>query len=523
MPALFRPYYKDKKTGERKRVRRYWAKVRFADDTVRKVKLSTDKKASGQMLAEIVRRIELERSGLADPFAAPARRLLGAHLDDWAADLLAGGATAKHAAHTVGAARRVFNGCEFTAFADLSESAVRRFIADLRSPRPVPVPDPDKVSYTKAELAVLLGIKPCGIPPLVKRHSLAATGNGKARRYPGETAAALAGLRGAGMSVKSANMHLAATKQFGAWMVRDRRAGVNPLAGLRGTDPEADRRRVVATLTVDQLRSLVAAARVSPAGFRGLSGPDRAALYTLAVYTALRPVELSRLTPADFRLDGPVPFVRLDGSRTKNGRAAEQAVPAGVAAEFRAYLAGRPAGEPVWPGTWHEKAADLIRVDLPAAGVPLSKPGPDGEVMPVGFYSLRHSAGPLAEAGGATLREVMTLMRHSNANLTLRTYGRLRLEDRGVTVAKMPPLTPSGAGDLAQDLARLGPKLGQAADDGRGRLRTGEESCVRVEGAEVLENKRIEDVEGSVRTGKESSPGRIRTYDPPVNSRLLYR
>ena len=126
---------------------------------------------------------------------------------------------------------------------------------------------------------------------------------------------------------------------------------------------------------------------------------------------------------------GPIPLVRLDGPRTKNGEAVEQPLPPDVAAEMVGHLDGRPTSAVVWAGTWAERAADLIRVDLPA-GLPFAKPGPDGRELVVTFYSLRRSAGVLAEERGATLREVMTLMRHSDPKPTLRTYGRLQLDHR---------------------------------------------------------------------------------------------
>lgn len=126
----------------------------------------------------------------------------------------------------------------------------------------------------------------------------------------------------------------------------------------------------------------------------------------------------------------------------------EEPLPTDVANELRDHLATRPAGGPVWPGTWAGKAADLIRVDLPAAGLPFAKPGPDGRALVVSFYSLRHSVGLLAEAGGATLREVMTLMRHSDPKLPLKTYDRLQLDHLSRTVANMPSSLPAGGKSL---------------------------------------------------------------------------
>src|SRR5688572_28114506 len=92
--------------------------------------------------------------------------------------------------------------------ADLSAEAVRAFLARLREDRPAPALDPTKSQYTRDDLGVLLGVKASAIPSLVRRHRLQATGNGKARRYPAATAAALAALRSREMSPKAANHYL---------------------------------------------------------------------------------------------------------------------------------------------------------------------------------------------------------------------------------------------------------------------------------------------------------------------------
>ena len=517
MPRVRRRYYTDPRTGERKAYRKYYARVTFAGGSKRWVPLSANKAAAETMLRRILEKVELEKVGLGDPFERHRRRPLTDHLADWEAALRSGDAGEKHVRNTVRAARRVFDGCGCVFFADVSASAVQRFLAGLKTDEPPAPLDSAKDWYSKRELAARLGVKPTAVPPLVKRHRLLAVGNGKARRYPKATAEALETDRGAGMGTKTVNMHLAAVKQFCRWMVLDKRAEDHPLAHLSGGNPELDRRTEYATLTAGEIAAVIAAARTSGVTFRGLAGADRAMLYTVATYTAFRPVELSRLTPNDFVLDGPVPLVRLDGSRTKNGKAAEQPIPAAVADLLGPFLENRPAAALVWPGTWFGKAADMIRVDLPAAGVPDTKPGPDGRPLVVTFYSLRHSAGPLAEQGGATAREVMTLMRHSDPKLTFKTYGKLRLDDRKATVEKMPAMLPG----------RLGQNLGQAGDNKGGKSRTGEETLARTGGevvpAELPELLGIEENREVLRMTEESSPGRIRTFDPPVNSRLLYR
>ncbi len=174
-----------------------------------------------------------------------------------------------------------------------------------------------------------------------------ATGNGKARRFSRATAEALIARREAGASITTVNRYVQAAKMFTKWMHAEKRTADNPLADLKRVgNPEHDRRREFATLTADEIGRLIVAARDSAADFMGLSGRDRAALYLCAVSTAFRPVELSRLTPADFLLTDPALLVRLDGNRTKNGKAAEQPVSPVVAAVVAAgrRLLGPPLG-----------------------------------------------------------------------------------------------------------------------------------------------------------------------------------
>jgi hypothetical protein len=120
-------------------------------------------------------------------------------LADWQGHLTAGGATAKHVRQTVANTRRVLDGCGFVFITDLSASAVLRFLAELRNRRPVlPALDAAKSEYTRSQAAVAVGVKTCVVTALVRRHRLAATGNGKAggirgRRWMRSVPCAVAG------------------------------------------------------------------------------------------------------------------------------------------------------------------------------------------------------------------------------------------------------------------------------------------------------------------------------------------
>jgi len=288
---------------------KWYGEYRDENDQWVRVPLSTDKTAAQVMLADLIRDAERARRGLADPAReSHARRKLVEHLADWQAALLADGATGQHVRQTVACVRRVLDGCKFVFLADLSASAVQKYLARLRDAgRTLPPLDPVKAWYTKKELAAVLGVKLPAIPPMVRRHRLEATGKGKKRRFPKATAEALYALRTRGRSIKTSNLYLDALKAFVAWMVRGKRAADNPLAHLSGGNVKLDRRHDRQTLSEDQLSAILRAALASEKTFRGLDGPDRHFLYLAAMTTGFRAEEVASLTPESFALDETPP------------------------------------------------------------------------------------------------------------------------------------------------------------------------------------------------------------------------
>ena len=67
------------------------------------------------------------------------------------------------------------------------------------------------------------------------------------------------------------------------------------------------------------------------------------------------------------------------------------------------YLAGRPVDAPLWPGSWVDRAAEMLRIDLEATGIAWVVEGPDGPLF-ADFHSLRHSFVALLDQTGATLK-----------------------------------------------------------------------------------------------------------------------
>jgi integrase len=406
------------------------------------VPLSANKVAAQQILAELVRKAELGRVGISDPFEEHRNRPLREHLDDYFRYLQAKGVTAKQAKQVRQRVSAVLDGCRFTFPGDLSASRLQEFLADLcRQGRAIPPLVPGTEWFTKAEAAAALRVSPVAFQALVRRHRLGAVGNGKARRFPRATVDLLRDRASRGRSTQTANYYLREVKSFCRWLVKDRRMSDNPLVYLAGGKAQADRRHDRRPLSSEELRQVIQAARQSTRMFRGLSGTDRAVIYALAAVSGFRAGELASLTPDDFRLDDEVPSISLSAAEAKNGRTAVQPLPPDVAELMREYLCDKPTDCQVWPGAWWADgdAAEMLRIDLEAAGIPYAVKGPDGPLY-ADFHALRHSYIALLDKSGATLKEAMQLARHSDPKLTAAVYGRAQLHDLGEAVRRLPSL-----------------------------------------------------------------------------------
>jgi integrase len=123
-----------------------------------------------------------------------------------------------------------------------------------------------------------------------------------------------------------------------------------------------------------------------------LSGTDRFTLYATACGSGFRASALASLTPESFALEDDTPAVTLAACHNKSRKPRVQPIPLDLADLLRDYLRDRPAGQPVWGGTWarDRKGAEMLRGDLEAAGIPYAIDGPDGPLF-ADFHSLRHS------------------------------------------------------------------------------------------------------------------------------------
>jgi integrase len=465
---------------KKSKAKKWYGQYADANGQTQRVPLSPNKTVAQQMLAALVNKNENAKIGRVDRFEEHHKRPLAEHLGDFHKELSSRDNAPRYVEMVVSRLRSLLDGCGFVFISDQSASRAADWLAGLRrQARPRLDLPPDQEWFTLREAAAVLGgVKPASVSAAVRRNRLEAEGNGKARRLPRATVEALQDRLPRGVSVQTTNDYLSALKSFGRWLVKDRRTADNPFAHLEGGNAQVDRRHDRRELTADELRRALDAARNSPASFRGLTGADRFHLYATACGTGFRASSLASLTPESFDLDAASPIVTLAARHAKNRKTKVQPLPADVAELLRGYLRDKPAGERVWGGKWasDRRGAEMLRIDLDAAGVPYVVEGPDGPLF-ADFHALRHTYLTLGGRAGIDLRTLQELAGHSTPVLTAR-YSHRRLYDLAGAIEKLPSFLPEDNSASAlkatgtdSDVARRCTRVAQTSDIGRDGLR----------------------------------------------------
>ena len=409
--------------------------VHFRDhlDTRRRVVAFTDKQASdelgrkiGKLVAlvgagerpdpQLARWIEkmpphvrdkLAEWGILNERASAATKPLAVHLDDFRESLAARGNTIRHVDLVKSRARRVIDACRFTFWADIAPSKVETYLKHRRD------------------------------------------GNGDKP----------------GISAQTSNFHLQAVKQFCRWMVADRRAIESPIAHLKALNTRTDRRHDRRALTVDELGRLLRAAAGGPLRF-GMTGPDRALLYRLAVETGLRRGEIASLTRFSFDLDGSEPTVTVAAAYSKHRREDVLPLRMELAEALRAHLAKKLPDAPAFKLPDRQHNAKMIRADLEAAGIPYRD---DAGRVP-DFHALRHTFITNLVRAGVKPKVAQSLARHGTIGLTMDRYSHSFVEDERTALESLP--TIDGGADEQRatgtdDARACAPLVRKGAEHGR--------------------------------------------------------
>ena len=216
---------------------------------------------------------------------------------------------------------------------------------------------------------------------------------------------ALAALRDIGKSHQTINHYRSALRCFLIWACDTGRIRDNPIKGVDGYNAEEDPRHTRRALSDDELVRLVKGAETGPTIF-GMSGSLRAMAYRVAASTGFRVSELRRLTPESFRLEGKTALIYLSAGSTKNRKSANQPIPAALASDLRAWLAGKTPGVSVFP--LHHETAKAICRDLERVGIAYVT-----EEGVADFHSLRAYYVSALVRTGASIKAVQSLARHA--------------------------------------------------------------------------------------------------------------
>jgi integrase len=447
----------------------YYISYTDADGKWRTRKGFPDKAATETLARHLETEARLRRMGVIDPKVdrqlQAENRPLEDHLADYHSALTAKGDTAKHAGQTRTYARKVITLTKAERISDLAISGVQEAVGTLRA---------------------------------------------------------------GGSSLRTCNAYLRAIKGFSRWLYRDSRTREDTLAHLEGYNALTDRRRERRAFTVKELVQLAEAAERGQVVL-GMTGPDRAMLYRLAVGTGFRAGELRSLTPESFHLEGVQPTVTVAAAYSKRRRDDAQPIRPQLADILRPWLLGKAPHRPVFD--LPEKTAKMLRNDLEAAGIAYR----DASGQVADFHAFRHTYVTMVLGSGTSIKAAQELARHSTPTLTIGLYAHARPEERAAALSSIPCLadqnsTPN-AGQVAapaqvteenaEGAASAQRSCGEARRDGANSGGIAATEAVCFKRRKPRRKKGLGTARRNLAASGESAPRRTRTYNPLIKSRQV--
>lgn len=395
---LFRAQYKDK-SGKVQKSKRWYIDFRDHNQIRRGWPAFEDKKQSGNLGRQIERlvssrmagekpdaeltrwlenipgslRKKLVKIGLLDAHRAAAGKPLSKHLEDFKSFLQAKGNTDNRVNTAYTRIKKVFDGCKFNYWSELSASKIHNYISSL-----------------------LEGKEP--------------------------------------LSQKTANYYLREVKQFCRWMVQDRRAIESPVEYLKPIEvTEEEKRAALEPAEIDYLIHYTEHGE----NIYQISGPERAAIYVTAIYTGLRANEIRALRASSFDFENKIvnlPGRDTKNSRDAIQSLKDEIIDR-VKPLLQGKAASSPAFK--MPSRYNMarmlrkdlQAARTAWLKEVEKEPELLKERTDSDFLKddkatgkVDFHSLRHTCGSLLAAAGVHPKTAQEIMRHSDINLTMGRY-----------------------------------------------------------------------------------------------------
>ena len=200
---------------------------------------------------------------------------------------------------------------------------------------------------------------------------------------------------------------------------------------------EVARRRIRRPLSIEEVGRLLAAAESGPM-IEDISGPDRAVLYILAVYTGFRRNEIGSITRQSFDFESDPPTLTVEAGFSKRRRCDVLPLRADIAQRIKTWLSTRNTLQPGAPlfAVTNKRTAEMLRKDLEQAGIPYI----DDRGHYADFHALRKTFITNLARAGVYPKTAQLLARHSDINLTMNTYTMLGICDQASAVESLPPI-----------------------------------------------------------------------------------
>ncbi len=227
-------------------------------------------------------------------------------------------------------------------------------------------------------------------------------------------------LKKQGYGKTSRGHYIDVLKTFLNWAEQDQRIIRNPIAKMEKPARDSEKKGI---LTPEQFVHLIKTTSEKNILIGKTSGQERAVLYLLAGMTGLRRKELLNLTWDAIILSADNASVKVKASIAKNGKQAEQPVPAvlfSVLTSLKAHARPNANDRVFMSFSKWINTAELIREDLMIAGIELT----DRDGNAICFHSLRNSYISFLANSQTPAKVVQKLARHSDPRLTFNTYAR---------------------------------------------------------------------------------------------------
>ena len=150
--------------------------------------------------------------------------------------------------------------------------------------------------------------------------------------------------------------------EFTRWLMKDRRAGDDPLAFIAMRNVSTDRRHDRRPLSESEFEDLIRTANSGPVVLQ-MAGEDRAMLYAMAAYTGLRASELASLSPESFKLDDDPPTVTIAAALASLPPISDPKAPVSEAGSWRATGTDGPEKVPTMVPSGAENGAIRLASD----------------------------------------------------------------------------------------------------------------------------------------------------------------